>query len=289
MLVDTVRSILGGRELPSEIVIIDQSVRPSNQLARIGSYAGCEIKYVRSTEYGVSHGRNLGVKLAHHDVLVLTDDDMRVPAEWFGSLVRALLRERPGTVVTGQVFIDAPERPNTFAPPSTRGERPAVYEGRLKDDPLTPNMALHRSVFEQVGGYDTRLGPGTRFPAAEDNDFGFRLLEMGCRIAYVPEAFLYHRAWRDRREEYKLCWKYEMGQGAFYAKHMRLSDRFMLNRMLWQIRNQTIRMLRMCLRDRRKSLIDAISIGALLVGAVGWKLKYGAAEHQPMRPDRPHG
>jgi hypothetical protein len=48
-------------------------------------------------------------------------------------------------------------------------------------------------------------------------------------------------------------------------------------------------MLRMCLRDRRKTLIDAISIGALLVGAVGWKLKYGAAEHQPMRPDRPHG
>jgi GT2 family glycosyltransferase len=286
MLVDTVHSILNGRELPSELVVIDQSDTPSDQLARIGSRAGCEVKYVPSTERGVSRGRNLGAAVACHEVLVFTDDDMRMPSEWFGSLVRALLREAPHTVVTGQVLIDSPERPGAFAPPSTRPNRPMVYAGRIKDDPLTPNMAIYRSLFEQAGGYDTRLGPGTRFPAAEDNDLGFRLLEMGCRISYVPEAFLYHRAWRDRSEEYRLCWSYEKGQGAFYAKHMRLSDGFMRRRLWGQIRSHAVRMVRVCLRNRRKALRDALSIGALLCGAIGWKLIYGATR-EPISNLRP--
>jgi GT2 family glycosyltransferase len=280
MLVDTVTSILNGRDLPSEIVIVDQSDTPSDHLARIGSYAGCDVKYVRSIERGASRGRNLGAALARHDLLVLTDDDMRVPAEWFGSLVRALLEAGPHTVVTGQVRVSSPERPGAFAPPSSRGDQPKVYEGRVKEDVLSLNMAIYRSLLEEAGGFDARLGPGTRFPAAEDNDLGFRLLEMGCRISYVPEAFLYHRAWRDRSEEYRLCWAYEKGQGAFYAKHMSLSDRFMLHRMSGQIRSQAARMIRVCLRDRRKAWKDALSIGALLFGAIGWKLTYGAPKRR---------
>lgn len=290
MLIDTVHSILGGRELPSEIVIVDQSVTPSHHLARMGSHASCEVKYVTSTELGVSRGRNLGAALARHDLLVFTDDDMTAPVEWFSSLVRGLLRGGPGTVVTGQVLSTLPEHPGAFAPPGRRDDQPAVYEGRIKVDVLdTLNMAIHRSLLEQAGGFDDRLGPGTRFPAAEDNDSGFRLLEMGCRISYVPEAFLYHRAWRDRRDQFRHCWAYEMGQGAFYAKHMHLFDRFMLNRMSGQIRSQAVRMVRLCLRDRRKAYMDALSIGALLFGAVGWKLRYGATKQQPIRGVRPRG
>jgi GT2 family glycosyltransferase len=288
MLVETVHSILKGRDLPSEIVIVDQSVTPSDDLARMGSYASCEVKYVPSTEPGVSRGRNLGASLARHDVLVFTDDDMTAPAEWFGSLVRGLLREGPGTAVTGRVLSTAPEHPGAFAPPGRRGDEPRAYKGRIKVDVLdTLNMALHRSLLEQAGGFDDRLGPGTRFPAAEDNDLGFRLLETGSRVAYVPEATLYHRAWRDRRDQFRHCWAYEMGQGAFYAKHMSLFDRFMLNRLSGQIRSQAVRMVRACLWNRRKAYMDALSIGALLFGAVGWKLRYGATAWRPNSIVRP--
>ena len=55
-------------------------------------------------------------------------------------------------------------------------------------------------VFEQVGGFDARLGAGSRFPAADDNDLGFRLLKAGYEIVYAPEPVVYHRAWRPASE-----------------------------------------------------------------------------------------
>ena len=66
---------------------------------------------------------------------------------------------------------------------------PAVYEGRIGTDVLAGgHMATFRSLLRTVGGFDERLGPGLNFPAAEDNDLGFRMLETGYRILYVPEA-----------------------------------------------------------------------------------------------------
>src|SRR5688500_10431842 len=76
LLVETVQSILRGHELPSELLIIDQSGRASTELARMKMQAGCDIRYVWSKQHGVSRGRNLGTALAKHEVLVFTDDDM---------------------------------------------------------------------------------------------------------------------------------------------------------------------------------------------------------------------
>src|SRR4051812_21746004 len=155
MLVDTVRSILSGAELPSEIVIVDQSTKPSERLVAMGSGERCAVRYQWSPEQGVSRGRNLGVTLARHDVLIFTDDDMTAPPEWFGSLVRGLLREGCGTVATGQVLSTPPEHPGAFAPPGRRDDQRKVYQGRITVDVLdTLNMALHRASFEQAGGFD---------------------------------------------------------------------------------------------------------------------------------------
>jgi len=72
-----------------------------------------------------------------------------------------------------------------------------------------------------VGGWDERLGAGSSFPAAEDNDLGFRLLEAGYRIVYVPDAVLHHRSWRPGRQYPQARWRYGVGKGGFYAKHAR--------------------------------------------------------------------
>jgi cobaltochelatase CobN len=91
-------------------------------------------------------------------------------------------------------------------------------------------MAIRRETLREVGGWDERLGAGTSFPAAEDNDLGFRLLEAGYRIAYHPEAVAWHRAWRAERDYLPLRWAYGRGQGAYYAKHAALSDAYMVRR-----------------------------------------------------------
>src|SRR5262249_23176190 len=123
-----------------------------------------------------------------------------------------------------------------------------------------------------VGGFDERLGPGTRLPAAEDNDLGLRLLEAGYRIRYVPEAVVEHRAWRGDGAYLPLRWRYARGQGAFYGKHLRWRDPFMRRRLVHAIRHRFGLCLASLRRDPRRALAHAVYLAGLLSGLVNWLL-----------------
>ena len=138
--------------------------------------------------------------------------------------------------MTGRAVGGQPESPGAFAPSLHLDPRPTVYRGRPGRDVLLPmNMALFRIAFAEVGGFDERLGVGTRFPSSEDNDFGFRLLEAGFDIVYDPEVFVVHRAWRRPEALLPLRWAYGRGQGAYYIKYWSLRDRYMLRRLGWDV------------------------------------------------------
>ncbi len=135
-------------------------------------------------------------------------------------------------------------------------------------------MALHRCVLEKAGAFDERLGPGTPFPAAEDNDFGYRALLAGFVIQYVPEAVTYHRAWRRNREYWALRWGYGRGQGGFYAKYFSLKDHFLLRRMGSDVARHVARLPVELLRRPLWAASDLVYTGALLSGAAEWLLRY---------------
>lgn len=232
LLLASVESIMRGDHVPTELVIVDQSDVPQAAPATLDPDRACEVRYLWTRSVGSSRARNAGIAAAKHDLLVFTDDDVLVTPAWFGAIVRALLDAEPRSVVTGQVLPTEVKRPGGFVPSIKVDNTPAAYEGRISQDPLYPlSMAIYRSAIDEVGGFDERLGPGTPFPAAEDNDVGFRLLETGYRIVYVPQAILYHRAWRAKQDYLPLQWRYGRGQGAFYAKYLSLRDRFMLRRL----------------------------------------------------------
>ncbi|HZS90922.1 MAG TPA: glycosyltransferase [Chloroflexota bacterium] len=236
LLLESVESILQGDTVPSELIIVDQSSNPHRTLPTLTTDRPCAIRYLWTRSVGLCRANNAGIAAARHDILVFTHDDILADPAWFGTLVGALVAAGPRSVVTGKVPPTTPETPGGFAPTIKVDEAPAVYRGRVGKDVLFPlNMAMYRSAIAEVGPFDVRLGPGTPFPAAEDNDLGFRLLEAGYRIVYVPEAVLYHRAWRTERDALPLRWSYGRGQGAFYAKHLNLRDRYMLGRLRWDI------------------------------------------------------
>jgi GT2 family glycosyltransferase len=168
------------------------------------------------------------------------------------------------------------EKPNSFAPSTIADEVSTVYEGRIGKDVLySNNMAMYRSAIDEVGAFDTRLGTGASFPAATDNDCGFLLLEAGYRIVYAPEAVLYHRAWRSEDEYLPLRWRYGVGRGAFYAKHLSLRDRYMLWRMVRDIKAHTFLFLRHVWHERRRAYGDAVLALGILSGATRWLLTQG--------------
>jgi GT2 family glycosyltransferase len=150
---------------------------------------------------------------------------------------------------------------------------PVVFAGRPGREVLSANMALCRSSFDEIGLFDERLGAGSKFPGAEDNDLCFRLFEAGYRVLRLPNAAVYHRAWRGRWDYVPLYWGYGRGQGAYFAKHLSLRDRYMLRRLRADVTRHLGRIPRRVragmYRDAGGDLAFALG---MLTGAAQWLL-----------------
>jgi GT2 family glycosyltransferase len=159
-----------------------------------------------------------------------------------------------------------------------------IYHGRQRRD-VGPgaNVAIPREVVLELGGYDERLGAGTRFGGAEDNDIGLRLLDAGCEVRHIPDAVMLHRAWRSREARLRLRWAYALGKGAFYAKHAHLHDPYTLRRLRDDIGSRSRRLLRAGIRRPRSLAGEAVTIVGLLSGFLSWTV----LERVPRAAGRP--
>jgi len=113
--------------------------------------------------------------------------------------------------------------------PAFRPQHPSQVE--LGADPVSvfgigANMALRRSTFECVGGFDELLGAGAPvFKAAEDTDYALRLLRRGIKVATSGEAPVLHYGARADDDLLALRRNYVLGMAGYLQKHVRLSDR----------------------------------------------------------------
>jgi GT2 family glycosyltransferase len=274
MLRETVESVLQGDELPTELIVVDQSDAPNESLASMQPARGCEMRYRWTRSRGLSRARNEGIAAARHDIIAIIDDDMYVQAGWYGALIRALVTHGPHIVITGRV-LPAEEAAGGFVPALVLSETPALYAGRIGTDVLAGgHMAAYRAALLELGGFDERLGAGGPYPAADDNDLGFRLLEAGYRIRYEPAAVVYHRAWRSNRDYLKMRWNYGRGKGGYYAKHLGpglgLRDRYMLWRMARDIGRRALQFPYKLRHERRKAWGDIVYSLGVLTAAAQW-------------------
>jgi GT2 family glycosyltransferase len=277
MLIDTVNSVLSARRVPKQIVVVDQSAEPHPEIAALGDEHPCEVRYVHSETSGLARGRNVGLREASEDTVVILDDDMLVQDDSLALLLAGRGERGPTTVTTGRLLAAPPERPGLTQPPralTTRTE-PEVFRGPQPRQVVPgPNVAIPRQVLLDIGGYDERLGAGTRFPAGEDHDLSLRLLDAGCEVRHVPEAVVLHRSWRDRRDVVKLRWGYARGVGGFYAKHANLRDRDVLGRAMREARTRAGRAVASVISSPRVTARELVTLAGLLFGAVEWALRF---------------
>jgi GT2 family glycosyltransferase len=257
------------------LLVVDQSRQPQNRLTT-GLHRGCAVRYVHSTSRGLSRARNIGLRAASQEIVLLIDDDMLVEPSWLTRFMDAHAETGFSGAASGRVLPGPAEDGRTWVPAAalvTRAE-PATFRARQPIDVLPgAGVALRRDVVLALGGYDERLGPGTRFGAAEDNDLGFRILEAGYEIRHVPAAIALHRPWRSAQGRVSNRWAYGRGKGAFYAKHLHGSDRFMLRRMLKDLRSRSSRALAVGVTSPSTAAREAVSIAAILSGALDWTLR----------------
>ena len=233
-----VRAILAGDALPLEILVVDQSEDDSTEraLELIGDQ---RVRHVPLRPPSTSAARNKGARLARGEYVAFLDDDVEITADWLAALIREILNLGRPDALFGEVHA-----PEGFAPDRTHLPVSVfhVEEARVWEDVVHPNrvgyaanFVCRREVFLEAGGFDTRLGPGSHFPGAEDMDLGYRLLKAGYRIASTPGFEIVHEQWREPGDLPRLFYGYNLGGAAFCAKHLRSGDLRPLRFLLVQV------------------------------------------------------
>jgi GT2 family glycosyltransferase len=160
----------------------------------VDEVGGARARVVPSHGLGVARARNDGLRAAASDVVLVTDDDCTVPADWASTGWRLSTTHR-GAIVTGRVLPVGDPR----AVPSTKADPlPVDLSSERRGGWLFGNnMALPRDAVLELGGFDEHFGPNE---AAEDNEFCYRWLRAGRTLRYEPSLVVEHHDWRSPEE-----------------------------------------------------------------------------------------
>ena len=148
------------------------------------------VRYFKAGAGGVAVSRNTGVRHAGGVLVALTDDDCTVPRAWLSDFVDAFQTDSRIAMVFGNVLAGPHQSELGFVQAYVRNQ-PFVARGirdRHRVEGIGACMALRRSVWEELGGFDEMLGAGGAFKSAEETDFAVRVLLAGYRIYETPNG-----------------------------------------------------------------------------------------------------
>src|SRR5688500_8774248 len=183
-----------GEMLPQQVIVVDQSSGTESRSVVEGMVDRLPLLYVHSRRRGLSHNKNVAIKLASCPYIAFTDDDCVADPQWVLTLARGFGEADAPAGLCGRVLPLVPEQPGLYAVSSRTDRQPATYRGKAPPWQVGTggNMAVSASLLRKVRGFDERLGAGAPLQAGEDIDIIYRLLIAGARLRYEPDAIIYH-------------------------------------------------------------------------------------------------
>lgn len=246
----------GHDEPPDEIVVVDTGSSDGTVDAVLA--ARPDVRVLELANAGFGRGANAGVRVASASYVIVANADVRFEPGSVGRLIAELEGDTSLAAVGPAVLYpdgepqasarQLPDLPTALGhavcgrvAPSNRWTR--RYR-ELEHAPTRPRdadwlsgcvLALRRSAFDQVGGFD----PGFHL-YVEDIDLGVRLRAAGWRLRFQPDACVEHRVGAST----------STARWRSLVSHARGLDRF-----VWQ---------------ERSGPFAAVPRFALRVGLVGW-------------------
>ena len=145
--------------LTPELVVVDnastdntaayvRALRLSNMTARL----------VNSPKPGVGDARNVGLQSAAGQILLITDDDTRLPSNWIEAMCAPILSGR-ADAVAGKVVIP-PQLQRSWMEPLHRAilSSTECMDAERPQDMFGASMGFSRAVLSKVPLFDPELG-----------------------------------------------------------------------------------------------------------------------------------
>ncbi|MCY2974578.1 MAG: glycosyltransferase family 2 protein [Planctomycetota bacterium] len=179
-----------------EIIVVDNgSTDETPLIVKSCDLFSFPITYVQEPQKGLDIARNTGIKTCRGRVILLTDDDVRVPTFWIEPMCRPILNNDADAVAGGI------EMASHLWRDWMQGDI-LVWRRIIADPPFgqTPpligaNAAYSKKVFAKVPKFDEELDAG-KLGLAGDILFSEQLAEAGFRIssAISKTAVVHHFA-----------------------------------------------------------------------------------------------
>lgn len=211
-------SFVPGLNLDSDAVIVNQCDVDSCMNMTDGR--GHAVKFVSSTQRGLSRSRNMAIDRSSADVCLLSDDDEVYAPDYAAKLQQAYLDWPEADVILfqvaggrGKVYSDRPFR--------------VGYLRALKFASWQISFKRHSVVSKGIR-FDEQMGSGTGHGSGEEVKFLYDCLRHGLRLQYVPveiatlvdhgesvwfkgfdDKYFYNRGWATARymgKVFALCY-----------------------------------------------------------------------------------
>lgn len=208
-----------------EFLVIDNCPSDESTHELVKAYE--RVRYIREMNPGLDFARNCALREAKHDIVAFTDDDAMPDPGWLRAMIKNF--SNPLTAcVTGLTMPleleteaqEAFEHYNSFV----KGFRRKVHS-HFTRNPLSTgevgagaNMAIRRSITEQIGFFDEALDAGTITQSGGDHEYFTRILINGFEIVYEPCALSWHRHRRTWKETKQAIEGYGVGVYAYWTR-----------------------------------------------------------------------
>ena len=186
-----------------ECVVVDNNSKDDTRQrveAFVAEHSQLNMVYHLEQNQGLSYARNAGIAKAQGDIIAFVDDDERIVPEFVEAYVELFDSKADAMSAGGKIVAEYPTgRPEwmshyteqPIANPMDFGSEVKLFpKHRI---PGGGNMAMRRSVFEEVGVFNPNLGrTGGRLIGGEESELFERMAERGMACYYVPRAVMYH-------------------------------------------------------------------------------------------------
>lgn len=219
----------------AEVIAVDNgSVDDTPRVLAERNQVGHGVPFYALTEgrKGKASALNRGLASAKGDILLIVDDDVVVDSQLLVKHMEA--HEGKGFDAIQGRILPGVDPDGNHADRSRLREYNIPYidygENIHEIRGLTgTNMSFTRQVFDKVGLFDSRLGPGAA-GFSEDTEYSIRIRNAGFKIGYTPDAIVYHELNPHRYgRAYNRMVEYRKGLSRSIYRHDSIAFRVMPN------------------------------------------------------------
>ena len=194
-----------------EIILVDNANDSKTQDVVRQFEGQLPLTYVVETRKGKNYALNTAISKVKGQLIVFTDDDVLVEADWLEKIWEGANRWPNHHVFGGKILPHFPIETVKFdlnhrliRQAYTIADWP-LPEGEYKPSMVYgPNFAIRSSVLDSGFRFNTEFGPNSgQYLMGDETEFVYRLEQAGYKPVYLPDALVYHQI---RPEQVSVDW-----------------------------------------------------------------------------------